>query len=82
MAERTTSDELPRWFPLLFAGVALLNLLEHDWLGTAIFSVAGLGFMLPSWQTSPAWAKMARVVLGAALLVLLVPLVNKLRADF
>ena len=81
MAERATG-ELPRWFPLLFLGSALLNVLDRDWLGAAIWTVAGLGFVLPGWRSSPAWAKAARVVLGTALVVLLVLFVNEIRTDF
>lgn len=38
--------------------------------------------MLPGWRSSPAWAKVARVVLGTALVVLFVLFVNEIRTDF
>jgi hypothetical protein len=82
MAERTTGGELPRWFPLLFAGMALFNLVDRDWLGAAIWSVVGVGFLLPAWQSGPAWAKVTRVVLGVVFLALFVVFINRLRNEF
>lgn len=79
MAERTLGGYLPRWFPFVTAGIALLNLSGRDWLGATIWGICTVVFMLPEERAGRRWVLVARIGIAAVILVLLA---LRIRTDF